>query len=548
MLQAERLRRLGHRSAAVLAALVGSVGLAQGQLELAKLVPSGASSSQHFGDAVAIRGDHALVGARYTDSGGASNSGAAYAYRRDGKSWLEVQVLVPAVSAPSDSFGTAVALGDDVAFVGAPYADGAFQDSGAVVVFRWDGSAWIEDSVLTAEPGDQATGAHFGSSLAVFGDVLLVGAPEDDLEGDDVGTAHVFRRLTEGWVHEQRLRAGDGASFDHFGASVALGPDTALVGASQFHVGPGAVHAFLRSGSSWVEVQELAASDGRPGDLFGGALSLSGDDLLVGAPDDKVTLVRQGSAYAFRWEGTSWSEVQKLLEPDGFAYENFGAAVALDGDLTVVGAPGAGVVGFRPGAIFTFEKEGTSWVRRQTLIASDSAHADSLGSAVAASGGTVLVGAPRAVVGSTSSGAAYLFRDFLLEMPLAQSLSQVSLAAGGTQTFSVWGGLDNASGLFWLLGSNAGAGPGIALPGYPINLPLTFSSYLAYSFAKPNTVIQPSLDFLDPTGRATAVMTVPPGATPSLAGVTYTHAFLVADPVTLKTTLVSNPVGMTFLP
>ena len=145
------------------------------------------------------------------------------------------------------------------------------------------------------------------------------------------------------WGGQKKLTASDGAATDSFGNSVALSGDTALVGALGGDVGAfadqGSAYVFVRSGATWTQQQKLVASDGAYSDQFGVSVALSGDTALVGAPSDDVGAnANQGSAYVFVRNGATWAEQQKLTASDGAADDLFGIAVTLSGDTALVGA------------------------------------------------------------------------------------------------------------------------------------------------------------------------------------------------------------------
>ena len=203
-----------------------------------------------------------------------------------------------AVAAPRASFatsatrstssavpGAAVALEGDTALVGVPEGDiGTNSSQGAVYVYTRSNGVWSERQKIVA--GDGKEYEYFGNSVAIFGDTVLIGAYDADVGSSiDQGAAYVFTRSGAVWTQEQKLTASDGAVLDAFGSSVALGQDTALVGAYRDEVlgnyEQGSAYVFTRSNGIWTEQQHLEASDGAEGDNFGNAVALSGDVALV---------------------------------------------------------------------------------------------------------------------------------------------------------------------------------------------------------------------------------------------------------------------------
>jgi hypothetical protein len=167
-------------------------------------------------------------------------------------------------------------------------------------------------------------------------------------------------------VMHQKLVGSDAAPDRLLGSSVGLSGDVAVTG-SFLQQEPGTAHVFRRDGASWTEEQILTASDGAPSDLFGRAVAVSGDLVIVGAPWDQDSGFASGSAYAFRHDGTSWTQERKLVVSDITNWDRTGWAVALAGGRAFLGAPKRA-----PCAVYAFELQGSSWVETQILEASPS--------------------------------------------------------------------------------------------------------------------------------------------------------------------------------
>ncbi len=211
--------------------------------------------------------------------------------------------LLASDGAEDDGFGHSVSISGDVALVGARGNDDKGSRSGSAYVFRWNGSSWVEEQKLLASDG--TAGDHFGESVSISGDVALIGAPEEDKIVPGPGKAYVFRWNGSNWVEEQKLLASDGAVDDGFGLSVSISGDVALLGVAEENKivpGPGKAYVFRWNGSSWVEEQKLLASDGAPDEEFGISVSMSGDVALVGAPEDEKNVPGSGKAYVYALE------------------------------------------------------------------------------------------------------------------------------------------------------------------------------------------------------------------------------------------------------
>ncbi|HMV48968.1 MAG TPA: putative Ig domain-containing protein, partial [Blastocatellia bacterium] len=358
------------------------------------------AANDRFGYAVAVEGNTVLAGAYRAN---ATTTGAAYSYVLHDSRHSERQKLVAADGVANDQFGSAVALDGDTLAVGADRERGG---QGAVYVFTRTGTApntaWAFQQKIFA--ADAATNDSFGYSVALSGDTLAVGTPNDDISHEDQGSAYIFNRSSGRWTFQTKLLAADSVGLENFGSAVALDGDTVIVGAPRGKRNPsrspneGAAYVFTRTGTNWMFQAKLFANDGEHDDFFGGAVALDSDTVAVGAPLDEIgTNLRQGSVYLFTRTGGLWSFRQKLLtEANPFA--EFGRSVALagvarDSDTLVVGAPFEKIGEHNyQGAAYVFRRNGDTWVRTQKLFDRDGASGDLFGFSVALSGDTLVAG------------------------------------------------------------------------------------------------------------------------------------------------------------
>lgn len=406
-------------------AVVGALGFmpaarAQAQLfEQQKLLAPDAASGDTFGSAVAVSGERMLVGAHQNDSVPGFDAGAAYVYVRGASGWVLEQKLVASDAEAADVFGSCVALDGDTALIGAPAKRVNGVRQGVAYVFVRSGAGWSEQARLVASDG--AARDRLGEwGVALDGDTALVGAGKDNNAGGaDAGAAYVFVRSGTSWSEQQKLTASDGAAGDEFGvAGVAVSGDTILVGGwGHTHGGgpsnAGAAYIYTRAGTAWSERTELRASDGATEDNFGWAVALDGDTALVGARQDTDPLALfAGSAYVFGGAGASWSEQAKFTAADLGAHSVlalFGHRVALRGDLAVVGAVFTDhTSGSGDGAAYVFERNGTSWTQTQ-LVHSDGGVGDEFAWSVATDGSTVAIGAWLDDEAALNAGAAFSY-------------------------------------------------------------------------------------------------------------------------------------------
>lgn len=159
-----------------------------------------------------------------------------------------------------------------------------------------------------------------------------------------------------------------------------------------------------------IEAQRLLPAVGAAGEYFGGAIAVSGEVAIIGAQLDDDLGESAGAAYVFRFDGAQWVEEAKLTASDGESADEFGCAVAVSGAYALVGARGDDDFGVASGAAYVFHYDGASWSEQAKLTADDGASFDFFGWSVALDETTALVSAYRADVGLHSNvGAAYVF-------------------------------------------------------------------------------------------------------------------------------------------
>lgn len=201
--------------------------------QVAKLTAPDGARDDRFGTAVGVSGTAAIVGAFFDDDNGL-NSGSVYLFDRVGGAWMQSAKVTPSDGAPVDQFGVSVAIDGDRAVVGSQYDDDRGQDSGSVYVFERIGDAWTEHTKLRASDG--AAGDDFGWAVSIDGGTVAVGADRSDALGADSGAAYVFHEGDGAWKESAKLTGDNGAPGDGFGTSVAVRGGVVVVGA-EWHDG-----------------------------------------------------------------------------------------------------------------------------------------------------------------------------------------------------------------------------------------------------------------------------------------------------------------------
>ena len=347
----------------------------------------------------------------------------------DPQVWVEQQKLRPPPPEPrTTTLGTSVAVSGDALAVGAPLDDTKGDAAGAIYPFTRAGVSWTQQTKIVASDGQ--AGDAFGFCAAATATYLAVCAPYDDDGGTDAGSVYVFTRSGSTWGSPKKIVAADAKASAELGSAVAVDGTTLLIGASvdsQIAAAAGAAYVYVVSGGNWTLQKKLMASDGSSGDVLGTSVGLSGDTAIVGAPYDSDVATNAGAAYVFVRNGTTWSQQTKLVADDTAANAQAGQSVSISGDTAVVGAYGDTTKGTTAGAVYVWTRSGTTWSKQQKLYASDAAASAQFGYAVAVVGDALAVGASS---DSSGRGAAYSFVRAGASWTQSPKL-QASDAAGG---------------------------------------------------------------------------------------------------------------------
>ena len=434
---------------------------APGTLHASYLKASNTGPFDWFGSAIALSADGTTlaVGAydEFSNATGidgnqtdhsATAAGAVYIFARSGATWVQQAYVKASNTDAGDQFGAAVALAADgsTLAVGAPFessaatgidgnqTDNSATNAGAVYVFVRAGTTWSQQAYVKASntgPSDQ-----FGEAVALSGDgaTLAVGAPGEasaatgvggnqaDNSAGSAGAVYLLVRAGTAWSQQAYVKASNTDAADQFGFAVALTSDgsTLAVGANGEDSGAtgidgnqadnsqgnaGAAYVFTRAGAAWSQQAYVKGSVAIGGDFFGQALALSGDTLAVGSPGNDM-VANAGVTFVFVRSGTTWSQQALLLAPNAGANDQCGTAVALSGDLLLVGSQledsgAAGLDGnendesiMDSGAVYLFARTGTTWTAHTYIKALAPGLGDHFGTSLAlASDGSFAVGA-----------------------------------------------------------------------------------------------------------------------------------------------------------
>lgn len=300
------------------------------------------ANNDFFGSAldINVEANVVVVAANGNDTGG-TDRGAVYIY--DLLNGNQLQKIQSADIQDSDGFGGSVAVDGDLLIVGAEGEDTNGGDSGAAYVFHHNGSNFVQASKLLA--GDGLATDAFGESVAVDGNFAIVGASGNDHTAlSNPGAAYIYDLTVPASPVEIKLTAGDPEAFSGFGKDVAISGNFAMVGALDHNNAgsdQGAVYIFERNtggANNWGQYAKIVPAGISDSDQFGSAVAIDGNVMVVGAQGDSASA---GAAYIYRFDGSSWNEEAKIVGSGIGGGDLFGADVAISGGKVIIGADGA---------------------------------------------------------------------------------------------------------------------------------------------------------------------------------------------------------------
>ena len=379
---------------------------------------SGAAANDQLGRAIAVDGDTLVVGAPLDDTSGGTDAGSVQVYRRSGSTWNLAQTVTASDGAAGDRFGISVDIDGNTLVIGARLDDDDGTNSGSVYVFNRDdeSSQFRESQKILASRGNPRD--QFGHSVTIGGNYIAVGIRLDDNGGSNSGSAEVFMRSVEdsNFEFQQRLRPDEVERGDQLGSSVAIVGNTLFVGAWKDHNNgkndAGAVYVFNRSGSVWNLTKQVLP--GKPSNYgyFGFSVAASGSRLAVGQPS-LGREARTGRAYVFEQNAggsNNWGMVRQIDPSNANGGNRFGYSVSISGDRLAVGAIRMANNGRESGDVRVYSRNvggSNTWGLTRIVAADNAGDDDEYGYAVAITGESLFAGARKEDSGGGNSGAFY---------------------------------------------------------------------------------------------------------------------------------------------
>lgn len=325
-----------------------------GNLQQTFLDPTPAVGN-YFGISVSSSGNNVLIGASGNlDSTGLGNRGAAYLF--DGVTGNLLQTFLnPTLPTPgiSDGFGYSVSISGNNVLIGAPGDDLGFENSGAAYLF--DG---VTGNLLqTFLKSILGTNEFFGSSVSISGNNVLISARHNNTGGDGNGSAYLFDGVTGNLLHTF-LNPTPTSEEDLFGYSVSISGNNVLIGAAWDDAGAtdsGA--AYLFDGATGNLVHTFLNPTPEDNQWFGWSVSVSGNNVLIGSRLDSTGATYSGAAYLF--DAVTGNLLQTILNPTSSVGAQFGYSVSASSDSILIGAFAENAPATNTGAAYLYRSETT---------------------------------------------------------------------------------------------------------------------------------------------------------------------------------------------
>lgn len=357
-----------------------------------------------------VDGDRLVIAARDVPAPGVAS---VRVWERVAGSWGLNAIVTPAVTLSGVESSTTAALSGDTLLVRVasfmPFSSGAVDSH--VLVYVREATGWVQQATLDPVGADPAADA-FGASLAIDGDIAIVGASLDNHSGAGfAGSAYVFVRNGTTWSQEQKLIASPPGEFAFFGRVLAISGDTLVVGASgdpSPASNAGAAYVFRRSGTQWSQEARLQPAVVGNGFNVGVSVDLDGDLCAIGASMSTSSFI--GRAYAFRRSGTTWTQEVTLSGYDTTAWDS-ARQVAVRGDRFIVGAPAHDQVGLDAGTVYVFSHDGGTWNELAELRPFDLQAGDRFGRSVHLSADRALIASDTGIAEFNLAADAHTYTD-----------------------------------------------------------------------------------------------------------------------------------------
>lgn len=367
-------------------------------------------SRAEFGTSAAIDDQFAIVGT----SRESIAAGAAYVYQKDGENWNLSQKIIANDAFEMAEFGGAVKLENNLLVIASGRADiNGVLRAGGLYVYDLNGNNWEFSTKITAS--DYSDNALLGvnpTTLDLQGTTVVAGAPG---ENNWLGSVYVFEKDGNNW-NETKILHPELTENATFGIGVSISGNTLIAGASGEDNGAGSAYIFEKVGDNWDFIQKITASDSLPNSYFGNAVSIDGNQLVVGAYAEGSIGGNIAAAYIFeKNDAGEWVEIQKIPSPVSNENTYFGWMCKMDGSQMLISAPH--IYGEETGEVYLYKKlENGQWEQSQKIEAQEDVTQKFYGWGIDLNGENIIIGAPRDDFDENGenemmdAGSAYIFK------------------------------------------------------------------------------------------------------------------------------------------
>ena len=448
----------------ILTALFLLAAAANAQQLEQQLFPGDPESFSDFGNAMDINGDVAIIGASTKNENGFNYAGAAYIFRRTPTGWVQEAKLMATAPEIHDNFGTSVAIEGDVAVVGAPdFPYSSFTGSGRAWIYRRSNGVWALEQVVIPSNGGVDDGC--GRLVALSGNTLAVSNSGND-------TISMYEYAAGTWTETSSLSTPPTAYI--FPTDLVLQGDRLAAGSSWETVNgllrAGAVRIFERNGATWQLAQVVTDPIPNDENYFGTSIAMDQGVLAVGVPEDNYeNFSDAGVVQVFRHNGNDYQFEAKLNPSLPMQYGNFGSELAVSGDRLISSSTRDSVSGFNfGGAAYSYQWNGIEWIGGAAFLPQPFSGQTGYGYNVAIDGDTAMVSNWQDAFGFTGVGSAFVWD---MSSGFRLQVTPTLPEADNNALWRVRGGAPNAPA--WLAYSLTGLG---SLYFAPLNVTLGLSN------------------------------------------------------------------------
>lgn len=344
---------------------------------------------------------------------------------------ISEQKLIASDSGPGDFFGRYIAIYEDVLFVGAHQDDVNGYASGSLYIFSEKEGIEGFEEIQKIVPEDGDIEEFFGYSIDIEKNWAITGSHHDSDFGGSSGSAFILKQNEQGtWEIVQKVLPNDPKAGDEFAKAVGMKNNCAFTGAfldDDKATNAGSVYVFRLMDGEWVQSQEIYATDAEAHDQFGNFLSASNYALAIGVPEKISSGEKSGCVYVFEENDHQWQQTQKIFPSDLQQGDQFGQSLSLSNNFLSIGAYKADALHEDGGAVYVYKKENEEWILNQKIIPEDNEMGDHFGNAVDQNEELLVIGAYFDDDLGSKSGSIYVYK---LEADTFKYLSKITASDG----------------------------------------------------------------------------------------------------------------------